>query len=54
MLGSQSFISDCYKALREQVIQILFKLLWRTEKGRLNKSFYDANIIFIPIPDKAA
>lgn len=48
MPGSHSFISDGYEALKEQVIQILFRLLWRTEKGRFNKSFYGANIIFTP------
>lgn len=54
MLGSHDFTNECYKAFKGQVIQILFKLLRRTEKGTLNKSFCDANIIFIPVPDKAA
>lgn len=48
MPGSPSFISDGYEALRAQVIQILFRLLRRTEKGRFNKSFYGAHIIFTP------
>lgn len=52
-LGPHGFITECYKAFKEGVIQILFKLLWRTEKGTLNKSSYVVNIIFIPIPDKA-
>lgn len=54
MLGSHDFTNECYKAFKGQVIQILFKLLRRTEEGTLNKSFCDANIIFIPVPDKAA
>lgn len=45
MLVPHGFLNECYKACKEQLIEILFKLLWRTEKGTLNKSFYDANII---------
>ena len=52
-LGPESFISEFYQALKEELTTILLKLLQKVEKeATLPNSFYKASTTLKPKPDK--
>ena len=51
--GPDGFTGEFYRAFKGEVTLILHRLLQKIqEDGRLPNSFYEANIILIPKPDK--
>ena len=51
--GPDSFTGELYKAFKEEITPILHRLFEKIQNdGRLPNSFYEANIILIPKPDK--
>ena len=51
--GPDGFTGEFYRALKGELTSILHRLLQKIrEDGRLPNSFYEANIILIPKPDK--
>ena len=51
--GPDSFTGEFYKAFKGELTPNLHRLFQQIqEDGRLPKSFYEANIILIPKPDK--
>ena len=51
--GHEGFIGEFCKAFKGELTPILHRLFQKIQKdGRLSNSFYEANIILIPKPDK--
>ena len=51
--GTSGFTGEFYKAFKEELTAILHRLFKKIQTdGRLPNSFYEANIILIPKPDK--
>ena len=52
-IGPEGFTGDFYKAFKEELTPLLHRLFEKIQTdGRLPNSFYEANIILIPKPDK--
>ena len=51
--GPDGFTGEFYRVFKGELTSILHRLFQKIqEKGRLPNSFYEANIIFMPKPDK--
>ena len=50
--GPDGFTSDFYKAFKEELISILFKLFQKLEEKTIPNSLYEASITLMPKPDK--
>ena len=51
--GSDDFIGELYRTCKRELTPILHRLFEKIqEDGRLPNTFYEANIILIPKPDK--
>ena len=51
--GADGFTGECYRTLKGKLTPIFHRLFQKIrEDGRLPNSFYEANIILIPKPDK--
>ena len=50
--GADGFMGEFYRALKGELTPILHRLFQKIQVGRFPNSFYEANIILIPKPDK--